>query len=99
MEIQQASVIDRPGLQLREALTERELDVLELAGRGLSMKGIAQVLLISSGTVSWHLKNSYQKLDAGCRDEALRKARAQGLIEPYAVCRLCACRLGPDEIP
>lgn len=62
-------------------LTERERQVLEWAGRGLSMKGIARQLGISSGTVSWHSKNSYQKLGAVSREDALKKARAEGLIE------------------
>ena len=76
-----------------QALTEREIEALELAGTGLSMKGIAQALGISSGTVSWHLKNAYQKLGVGSRQDALKKARAQRLIGGLQVCPVCACRL------
>ena len=76
-----------------QSLTEREIEALELAGTGLSMKGIAQTLGISSGTVSWHLKNAYQKLGVGSRQDALKKARAQRLIGALHVCPVCACRL------
>ena len=79
---------------LLQSLTEREIEALDLAGNGLSMKGIAQVLGISSGTVSWHLKNAYQKLGVGCRDDALKKARAQHIIRQGTMCPACAGRLG-----
>ena len=82
---------------LLQSLTGREIEALDLAGSGLSMKAIAQVLGISSGTVSWHLKNAYQKLGVGCRDDALRKARAQKIIRPANVaghvCPVCSCKL------
>lgn len=74
-------------------LTQRELEILELAGRGLSMKAIAQVLGIAAGTVGWHLKNSYHKLGAGFRDQALRRARELNLIEPIGACPVCSCGL------
>ncbi|HSW14540.1 MAG TPA: helix-turn-helix transcriptional regulator [Solimonas sp.] len=85
--------LDSPDGDIGNPLTQRELEILELAGKGLSMKAIAQVLGISSGTVGWHLKNSYHKLDAGFRDEALRKARAIGLIDPIVACQVCTCGL------
>lgn len=90
---------DRNRSNTSNVLTERELEVLELAGRGLSKKGIAQSLGISSGTVKWHLANSYHKLGAGGREEALRKAREQLLIESTAICRICACAMAARRIP
>ena len=78
-------------------LTGRELEILQLAGQGLSIKGIAQILGIASGTVAWHLKNSYQKLHAGSREEALRKARAEKLIKSLSLCHVCACLLSTDS--
>ncbi|HEY0915561.1 MAG TPA: helix-turn-helix transcriptional regulator [Solimonas sp.] len=78
-----------------EALTDREIEILELAGRGLSMKSIARVLGIAAGTVSWHLKNAYQKLHVGSREEAVRRARELQLIEDVLLCPHCACRLAP----
>lgn len=62
------------------SLTPRETDILELQGKGLSMKGIARELDISPGTVKWHVRNLYGKLHASSRDEALFKARQRQLI-------------------
>ncbi len=70
-----------------------QIEALELAGTGLSMKGIAQTLGISSGTVSWHLKNAYRKLGVNSRQAALKKARARHLIGGLHTCPVCACRL------
>lgn len=89
---------DSTGGDIGNPLTQRELEILELAGRGLSMKAVAQVLGIASGTVGWHLKNSYHKLGAGFRDEALRKARAMNLIEPIGACPVCTCGLSRPVI-
>lgn len=71
-------------------LTGREREVLGLAGQGLSIKGIAQALGISSGTVTWHLKNCYQKYGVGCREQALRQARLQAQIRPMGTA-VCEC--------
>ena len=62
----------RPAAKL---LSHREEEVLGLLGRGLSTKGIARILDLSPGTVKWHLKNIYGKLDAPSRERALAKAR------------------------
>lgn len=72
------------------ALTDRERDVLGLAGRGLSIKGIAQALGISSGTVTWHLKNCYRKYGVSGREQALRQARARAQID-FAGTSVCTC--------
>lgn len=76
-----------------QPLTERELVILALMGKGLSVKGVAQTLGISPGTVTWHAKNSYIKLGACSREVALRKARAQKIIEDIVVCEVCACAI------
>ena len=52
-------------------LTERELDVLKLAARGMSNREIALELDISSRTVQTHLNNVFGKLDVGSRIEAV----------------------------
>ena len=61
-------------------LSQREREVLALLSRALSTKSIARVLSLSSGTVKWHLKNIYAKLDATAREDALTKARGLGII-------------------
>ena len=76
-----------------QPLTEREAVILALMGKGLSVKGVAQTLGISPGTVTWHAKNSYIKLGACSREVALRKARALKIIEDIVVCEVCACAI------
>lgn len=75
------------------ALTVRELEILDLSGKGLSMKGVAMELGISAGTVRWHLRNSFRKLGVNSRESALKKARAGNLIESLYVCQVCACAM------
>lgn len=63
-----------------EVLTEREIEVLRLVAKGLTNKGIGQVLGISDRTVQGHLANIYGKLDASSRTEAVTEALKQGWI-------------------
>lgn len=63
------------------ALTRRQLEVLELAGNGLSGREIGAVLGLAETTVRNHLKLIEFKLDCRGRDELVRKARALGLLE------------------
>jgi DNA-binding CsgD family transcriptional regulator len=61
---------DVDGSRLAELLTRRELDVLRLMARGDSNKAIATELVVSEGTVKFHVKNILRKLRAGNRVEA-----------------------------
>jgi DNA-binding NarL/FixJ family response regulator len=63
-----------------EKLTDRELEVLALAGKGYTNKAIGVQLGISDRTVQGHLAKTYQKLDASSRTEAVMKAVSQRLI-------------------
>jgi DNA-binding CsgD family transcriptional regulator len=54
----------------RDLLTQRELDVLRLMVRGATNPGIATELVISPGTVKYHVKNILRKLHASNRAEA-----------------------------
>jgi DNA-binding NarL/FixJ family response regulator len=56
----QADLIQR---QLKELLTERELEVLALIGQGLVTKDISAALELSPKTVSAHRQNIMGKLD------------------------------------
>ena len=56
--------------RLRELLTRRELEVLRLIARGDSNKAIATELVVSEGTVKFHVKNILRKLRAANRVEA-----------------------------
>jgi NarL family two-component system response regulator LiaR len=65
---------------LAEGLTDREIQVLEQAGHGLTNKEIGSLLFISDRTVQGHLKNIYQKLGVTSRTEAVALALKYGLI-------------------
>lgn len=65
-----------------EPLTEREMDVLRLAGRGYTNKAIAVQLSISDRTVQGHLAHIFAKLGASSRTEAVMRAVALGWLAP-----------------
>lgn len=52
-------------------LSDRELEVLKLAAKGLSNRDIADKLFLSIRTVQAHLGNIFNKLDVGSRTEAI----------------------------
>jgi len=55
---------------LRDLLTRRELDVLEHMVQGETNADIARALVVSEGTVKFHVKNILRKLHASNRAEA-----------------------------
>lgn len=63
------------------ALSERELDVLNLVAQGKTDKEIAQALTLSIHTVKTHLRNILSKLQVAGRKDAVRLAREKGLLE------------------
>ncbi|MEO1821657.1 response regulator transcription factor [Dehalococcoides mccartyi] len=52
-------------------LTEREIEVLKMAARGVSNKDIADHLYLSNRTIQTHLSNIFKKLSVGSRTEAI----------------------------
>jgi LuxR family maltose regulon positive regulatory protein len=66
--------------QLVEPLTERELEILNLAASGFTNQKIADELFITLGTTKWHLSNVYSKLGVKSRTKAAVKAKELGLI-------------------
>lgn len=58
----------------REALSEREAEILELLTRGMSNREIGDRLFISENTVKFHLKNIYSKLGVKRRSQAINLA-------------------------
>jgi DNA-binding NarL/FixJ family response regulator len=64
----------------RSDLTERELEVLHLVGRGLSNKAVAKAIGRMDETVKIHLKNIFAKLGVDDRTEAVTVALTRGLI-------------------
>ena len=67
-----------------EPLTERELEVLRAAARGLTNKAIGLLLDISDRTVQGHLRRIFEKLNAANRTEAVVIASQLGLLELLA---------------
>jgi len=63
-----------------DPLTDRERQVLRLAGDGLSTAQIAKELHLSAGTVRNYLSEAIGKLGAANRTEAARLARKQGWL-------------------
>ena len=63
-----------------DPLTDREREVLRLAGDGTSGAGIAAELHLSEGTVRNYLSEAISKLGASNRVEAARIARQKGWL-------------------
>lgn len=62
-----------------EQLTERERDVLKYMVEGLNNNEIAENLVVSLGTVKFHVSNIFQKLGIDSRVEAVKMAMEQKL--------------------
>ena len=63
-----------------DPLTERERQVLRLAGEGMSTASVAAELHLSEGTVRNYLSEAIGKLGAANRAEAARIARGKGWL-------------------
>ena len=61
-----------------ENLSQRELEVLKLAARGMSNKDISDKLYLSVRTVQAHLANILSKLQVGSRTEAILHGLKEG---------------------
>lgn len=66
----------------REALTERELQVLRLVAAGSTNREAARALYISEATVKTHLLHIYEKLEVRDRAAAVAVAYQRGLLTP-----------------
>jgi DNA-binding NarL/FixJ family response regulator len=73
-------LMDRARGAARDALTSREIDVLQLAARGLSNSEIAKELFVSATTVKAHLAHIYRKLGVGDRTAAVTSALERQII-------------------
>jgi len=66
--------------ETEQPLSEREVEILRLAKRGLRNPQIAQALHLSPGTVRNHLSAVYRKLGVHSRHDALQLADERRLI-------------------
>lgn len=62
-------------------LTERELEVLNLAAHGMGNKEIAEKLDLSVPTVKAHLVNIFNKMGVGSRTEAVLQGLRRGWVK------------------
>jgi len=61
-------------------LSQREIETLKFAAKGMSNKDIANELFLSVRTVKAHLSNIFNKLGVSCRTEAILQGLRQGYI-------------------
>jgi DNA-binding NarL/FixJ family response regulator len=73
-------LLQRLGDDPAGGLSERELEVLVLAARGLSNRLIAEELHLSEATIKRHLANVYEKVGVHSRNEAVRTALVEQWI-------------------
>jgi DNA-binding NarL/FixJ family response regulator len=72
----------RPGPRATaDGLTARETEVLRLIAQGLSNPEIAERLYISEATVKTHINNTFAKIGARHRAEAVRYAYRKGIAD------------------
>jgi DNA-binding NarL/FixJ family response regulator len=63
-----------------ETLTKREIEILKVVATGASNKDIADILVITEGTVKNHISNILGKLEVKDRLQAAVKAHQKGLL-------------------
>lgn len=69
---------DEAKVHSQEQVSEREREVLRLAAKGMSNKGIADELCLSVRTVQAHLAHIFNKLQVGSRTEAILYGLKEG---------------------
>jgi DNA-binding CsgD family transcriptional regulator len=74
--------MDVQGSGRTEALSRRELAVLEELAMGTSTEDIASKFHVSPHTVRTHIKNVLRKLDAHTRAHAVAIAYSEDAIDP-----------------
>lgn len=71
---------ENPGLHIKNALTLREMEVVELVCKGLKNKVIAEKLFITETTVRHHLTSVFNKIEISSRLELVVYAFKNGLV-------------------
>ncbi|MFN8490683.1 MAG: LuxR C-terminal-related transcriptional regulator [Caldilineaceae bacterium] len=66
---------------MHEPLSEREIEILQLAADGYANGEIAARLSLALNTVKWYSKRIYEKLAVENRAQAIKRAQALGLLD------------------
>ncbi len=69
-----------PETEPKGILSQREVEILRLAAKGMSNRDIANALFLSVRTVKAHLTNIFNKMSVGCRTDAIVKGLREGYI-------------------
>lgn len=75
---------DLPEPQTQRRMTPREVEVVQLLAKGLSMKEVARKLDITPRTVAFHKYNIMQAFSLASNADLFQHAMKHGLIEPLA---------------
>ena len=77
----ESPAVPRSGPRGGDALTDREMEVLELVAKGLSYEEIGRALRLRYNTIASYTKEIYRKLAVRSRGEAVFEARQMGLLD------------------
>jgi len=66
--------------EIAKMFTQREIEVLRLAARGLRNKAISEQISVSEGTVKTHLHHIYEKLQVQSRAELIVYCKNKGIL-------------------
>jgi len=66
--------------EIIEALTSREIEIMQLVAQGFSNREIAVRLHLSLSTIKVHIYNIFRKLNVNNRTQAVAKAQTLSII-------------------
>jgi DNA-binding NarL/FixJ family response regulator len=75
-------VLDQVRQPVKETVSQRELEVLQLVSSGATNREVAERLFISEATVKTHLLHIYAKLGVNDRAAAVAEAYNRGMLTP-----------------
>ncbi|HWL49618.1 MAG TPA: response regulator transcription factor [Acidimicrobiia bacterium] len=77
-----ARLLDQVRQPVKETVSQRELEVLQLVASGATNREVAERLFVSEATVKTHLLHIYAKLGVNDRAAAVGAAFEKGLLTP-----------------
>jgi len=78
--LQRAAGLTLETNQEKGQLSQREIEILRLATKGMRNKDIANLLHLSVRTVKAHLTHIFNKMGVGCRTDAIIKGLKEGYV-------------------